>query len=237
MTSSNVCDIISWSCFPSLRVFFLVQKGRLKIDPVQSDLRPSPITAHRSCYLHSITPIITKATFIVITSKMTPTREAHARARAANNHPRNSIQQASGVLLKRYHHCRGGDLDCLGSFARRSTNPQNKHVSFCCVLERSQRKSIDNYIANVDSRLGNEIYTAKLSCLDMDITARSLLCPYELSSLFYHPADIPIANVLVKRSCSRKHSFHVSHTRYIPRSNVLVKRSCSPKHFSHVCHT
>jgi hypothetical protein len=31
---------------------------------------------------------------------MTPTREAHARARSANNYPRNSIQQASGVLLK-----------------------------------------------------------------------------------------------------------------------------------------
>jgi hypothetical protein len=88
-------------------------------------------------------PIITKATFIVIPSKMTPTREAHARARAANNYPRNSIQQASGVLLKRHHHCRRGDLDCFGSFC----SPFNQSPKQACFL-------LYSYISNVDSRFG-----------------------------------------------------------------------------------
>jgi hypothetical protein len=143
----NVCDIISWSYFyHSVSSYWL--KRTLKIEPVQRDC--SPPTPKLVWYLHSINRITTS----IVTSKMTPTREAHARARAANNYPRNSIQQASGALLKRYHHCRRGDLDGFGSFASRSTNPQNKHVSFCCALERSQRKSIDSYISNVDSRLG-----------------------------------------------------------------------------------
>jgi hypothetical protein len=107
----------------------LVQKGS---EPVQK--RIAALTD----------PIITKATFIVIPSKMTPTREAHARARAANNYPRNLIQQASGVLLKRHHHCRRGDLDCFGSFLLAvQPIPKTSMFSFCTATNQS-----------VDSRFG-----------------------------------------------------------------------------------
>jgi hypothetical protein len=99
-------------------------------------------------------PIITKATFIVIPSKMTPTREAHARARAANNYPRNSIQQASGVLLKWYHHCRRGDLDCFGSFL----------LAVQLIPKTSMFPFVQLHIKMWTHGLENEIYTAKLSC-------------------------------------------------------------------------
>ena len=45
-----------------------------------------------------------------------------------------------------------------------------------------------------------------------------------------HPADIPLAKVLIELRCSFKHKSHIRDTADIPLANVLVELRCSTKH-------